>query len=245
MKKRWQKVLLISLVILVTGWILFYNRVNLQPPGISNLTALNKERYEVSKDHYTLGNNWIKKNKSGLWEMYVEGSAFERGVTIGKLSKELIQKQEDAFVEQIYEIVPSRIYLRFLKYFIAWFNRNLNDYVKEEFKEEIYGVSFAFSDEYDFIGTKYQRILNYHAAHDIGHALQDKRLVAGCTSFSAWDSSTSDHTLIVGRNFDFYAGDKFAEDKIISFYKPDQGYRFMMVTWGGMTGAVSGMNERD
>ena len=244
MKKKWLKIALVILAFITIGWIWFYNRVNISPPEIADQRALKKERIVAGKDFYKSGNSWLKKGDSGLWEMYVEGKPYERGVIIGKLSQELIRKQEDAFVEQIFKIVPSRVYLRFLKYFIAWFNRDLNTYVTEEYKEEIYGISDAFSDEYNFIGTKYQRILNYHAAHDIGHALQDKHMVVGCTSFSAWGNETDDHALLIGRNFDFYVGEKFAEDKIVCFYNPDKGYKFMMVTWGGMIGAVSGMNEK-
>jgi isopenicillin-N N-acyltransferase-like protein len=73
--------------------------------------------------------------------------------------------------------------------------------------------------------------------------LQDYHFV-GCTSFSTWGSKSDDSTLLIGRNFDFYVGDKFAEDKIVFFCKPDKGYNFMMVTWAGMIGAVSGMNEK-
>ncbi|MGK4568416.1 C45 family autoproteolytic acyltransferase/hydolase [Flavobacterium sp. 3HN19-14] len=54
---------------------------------------------------------------------------------------------------------------------------------------------------------------------------------------------SEDGTLILGRNFDFYAGDDFAKDKIVAFVKPDKGYPFMMVTWAGMIGACSGMNN--
>jgi predicted choloylglycine hydrolase len=50
--------------------------------------------------------------------------------------------------------------------------------------------------------------------------------------------------MIIGRNFDFYVGDKFAEDKIVAFFNPSAGYKFMTVTWGGFIGAVSGMNEK-
>jgi len=50
--------------------------------------------------------------------------------------------------------------------------------------------------------------------------------------------------MIIGRNFDFYVGDKFAEDKIVAFFNPSDGYKFMTVTWGGFIGAVSGMNEQ-
>jgi len=38
-------------------------------------------------------------------------------------------------------------------------------------------------------------------------------------------------------------GDEFAVNKIVAFYKPEAGHRFMFVTWGGFTGVVSGMND--
>jgi isopenicillin-N N-acyltransferase-like protein len=50
--------------------------------------------------------------------------------------------------------------------------------------------------------------------------------------------------MIIGRNFDFYVNDNFARDKIVAFYNPEQGYKFMTITWGGFIGAVSGMNEK-
>ncbi|MCK7560127.1 C45 family peptidase [Chitinophaga sedimenti] len=59
-----------------------------------------------------------------------------------------------------------------------------------------------------------------------------------------WNGRSADSSLIIGRNFDFYVGDKFAEDKIVAFYRPEAGHKFMMVTWGGFTGVVSGMNDR-
>ena len=177
--------------------------------------------------------------------MYVEAEdPYTRGCINGKLAEKLVQQQEVYFIRQIKKLIPSETYLNYLKYAIAWFNRNLDQYVEPEFKEEIYGVSAALGDEYDFIGSKYQRSLNYHAAHDIGHALQDKNMVVGCTSFSAWNNKTLDSDLIIGRNFDFYVGDEFAQDKIICFYQPIKGHKFAFITWGGFIGAVSGMNDK-
>ena len=223
--------------------IYFKLSVTISPPVPDDLSFLDISREKIEDNFYTIGRNKLKKNNSGLWELYVEGSAFERGVIIGKLTKELIKKQEVCFIDQIEKLIPSKYYLYFLKYFIAWFNRDIDKYINKEYKLEILGVSFSASDEYDYIGTKYHRILNYHAAHDIGHALQDMNMV-GCTSFSVWNQQSVDSSLIIGRNFDFYVGDKFAEDKIICFYNPEKGYKFMMVSWGGMIGAVSGMNEK-
>ena len=47
-----------------------------------------------------------------------------------------------------------------------------------------------------------------------------------------------------GRNFDFYCGDEFAKTKVLSVCKPDSGYAFVSVSWGGMLGVLSGMNEK-
>ncbi|KAK6021267.1 Acyl-coenzyme A:6-aminopenicillanic acid acyl-transferase [Ostertagia ostertagi] len=126
---------------------------------------------------------------------------------------------------------------------VGFINRNLSENVPDEYQREIYGVSRAAADSFNWIGTNYSRILNYHAAHDIGHALQNMMLV-GCTSFGAWGGKTDQGELILGRNFDFYVGDEFAAEKIVAFYNPDKGHKFMFVTWGGFTGVASGMNDK-
>ena len=213
------------------------------PPKPKDISSEKLVRNEPSPGFYTIKNNWFRKSKSGLYELYVEGQPFERGVINGKLTKELVVKQEDYFTAKIAKMIPSEFYRSFLKYFVAWFNRDLSKNVTEEYKEEIYGISQSASDKYQYIGSNYQRILNYHGAHDIGHALQGMALV-GCTSFGTWDARSQDSTMIIGRNFDFYVNDDFAVDKIVAFYNPTQGYKFMTVTWGGFIGAVSGMNEQ-
>ena len=213
------------------------------PPKPADKSSLSLQRNEPSPGFYTVKNSWFRKSKSGLYELYVEGKPFERGVINGKLTKELVVRQEDYFTAQIKKLVPSEFYRSFLKYFVAWFNRNLDKNITLEDKLEIYGISKSASDKYSYIGSNYQRILNYHAAHDIGHALQGMALV-GCTSFGTWDARSQDSTMIIGRNFDFYVSDNFAKDKIVAFFNPSQGYKFMTVTWGGFIGVVSGMNEK-
>ncbi|MDR6301662.1 C45 family autoproteolytic acyltransferase/hydolase [Mesonia maritima] len=200
------------------------------------------KRIKIAANHFQIGNNSLKKNDSGLWELYVEGNPLERGYAIGSLSEELIQKQERVFMDKIFEHVNSGSYQKFLSKIIAWYNRKLYLHVNEEFKEEIYGISRYNLHTYDEFAKPYVRSLYLHGAHDIGHALQDLMLV-GCTSFAAWDEKTSDGQLLVGRNFDFYAGDQFSEEKIIAFINPTEGHKFMMYTWPGFIGAVSGMNE--
>ncbi|MGZ4067592.1 MAG: C45 family autoproteolytic acyltransferase/hydrolase [Bacteroidia bacterium] len=238
--KRTFLVLGLALVVFL-AWFLY--SIYLPDPVIPDLSPTRLKRESGDSDFYRINNCWLKKSKSGLWEMYLEGKPFERGVINGKLTKELSEKQEEAFIGQIRKMIPSEGYLNFLKYFVAFFNRNLSNDITEEYKQEIYGVSLSASDKFDKLAPKYYRMLNYHAAHDIGHALQDKNMVVGCTSFGAWAKKTPTGKIIAGRNFDFYSGDEFAENKIVAFTKPDSGYKFMYITWAGFTGVVSGMNE--
>ena len=239
-------VLIASLLValLILGIYIYYSS-DVEPPKVSvDDRIIGEQRIHVEGSLFTIEDtNWIRKNKYGLYEMYVSGKPYELGLKNGKLSQELIVAQEVAFTDQIKQMIPSTDYLKFLKYMIGFINRDLPENVTEEYKEEIYGVSQAASDSFQWIGDNYDRILNYHSAHDVGHALQNMMLV-GCTSFGAWDDKTTDGSILIGRNFDFWVGDKFAENKIVAFYAPDAGHKFVFVTWGGFTGVVSGMNDQ-
>ena len=233
-----------AILLAIVAFLIYFRLVtNIEPPTDLSKVSMLYQRHEVEPGFYTCDNNWLNRNDYGLWELYIEGGPVELGVINGVLCKELVQVQEEAFVEQIKVMIPSESYLKFLKYFIAWFNKDLDEYIKEEYLLEIYGVSGFASEDYGFIGPKYDRILNYHAAHDIGHALQNMNLVE-CTAFGVWDGKSADSTLLIGRNFDFYVGDHFATHKIIAFVNPDKGYKFASITWAGMIGVVSGMNEK-
>jgi hypothetical protein len=235
---------LVFIVLLVAFAIYFIFAIIIPEPKIADNSALKQERVQRSENFYTVGNNWLRKSESGLWELYVEGDGFERGAANGHLTKELAQFQEDAFIHQIQVLIPDLNYLKFLKYFVAYFNRHLPDNITEEYKQEIYGISRFASDKYDFVGPKYHRILNYHGAHDIGHALQDKNMTVGCTSFGVWNDKSADGELLIARNFDFFSGDEFALNKIVHFTNPKHGYKFATITWAGFIGAASGMNEK-
>lgn len=232
-----------TIVLLIVVLIFYVRSVSVtEPPHITDEDSFHFTVVEADSGLYKIGRNWFRKSESGLFELYVEGDPFERGLINGMLTNELVQYQEEVFNNQIHQLVPSEYYLHVLKYFVGYFNRNLDTYVPDEYRQEIYGISKAASEEFNDIAQPYQRILNYHAAHDIGHALQNMSLV-GCTAFATWGSASEDSTLIIGRNFDFYVGDDFARDKIVAFYNPSEGHKFMMVTFGGMTGVLSGMNE--
>lgn len=212
-------------------------------PDVSSYDATIPEKVKINDSTFVAGNNFLLKNKQGQWELYVEGNPLQIGEITGSLTQDLMQKQEAIFFNKVEDLVPSKTQLYLLRKFLAWYNRKMYLYIPDEYKAEIYGLSQFSSSNFSEIGEPYLRLLYLHGAHDIGHAMQDLMLV-GCSSFAVWGDKTIDGELLIGRNFDFYAGDEFAKEKIIAFVNPSEGHKFMSVTWGGMIGVVSGMNDQ-
>jgi hypothetical protein len=243
MKKilKYLSIVLLSILVLLIGAVtVLYLSADMGTPAVT----VSMKAYPVkdSSGFRSCNGSYLRLSESGLCEAYIHGDSLSRGVAMGRLSQDLLAYQEKVFVDQIKEIVPSESYLKFLRFFTIIFNRNLGKYIPDEYRTEIYGISLSCTNAYNFIGTPYERQLNYHAAHDIGHTMQEYMLV-GCSSFAVWDKKSEDASLLVGRNFDFYVGDNFAKNKLVSFVNPERGYRFASVGWAGMIGVLSGMNE--
>jgi isopenicillin-N N-acyltransferase like protein len=246
-RRRIIKVLLYVLtgfLLLMAGFYVYFKVVTrVTEPEISDESISAMTRTRQGPHVYSCEHGWLRKANEGWWVMYLEGSPYEIGYAHGLLTEELNYSQEKAFLERLGELIPSKFYQQFMLGFVRFFNRDLEDYVLPEYRQEIFGISRFASPEFDFMGPSYARMLNYHAAHDLGHAIQNMNLVA-CTAFGAWDGHSADSGLILGRNFDFYINEAFAADKILCFIRPDSGYSFAMITWAGFAGVVSGMNEK-
>lgn len=217
-----------------------YQTADVTPPTATRNFADSTVR-RLADGSRAFGASRLRHSPNGFWEMWLEGDAEQRGAAFGALADSLIYEQEAAFVDQIRSFIPNERYLGFLRYLTLIFNRRLARHIPPEYCSEIAAVARYCSLEFDFIGEPYLRQLNYHAAHDIGHAMQEYMLV-GCTSFGAWGDAAADG-MIVGRNFDFYVGDDFARNRLLTFCKPDKGYGFVSIGWPGMVGVLSGMNE--
>ena len=232
---------LAAILVLPTAFLCgLYLTADMEQPAVTIDTAA----YRVT-DHggYAVCHgSFLRRNPHGLWELYTAGSPEESGAAAGALTAGLMHYQEQVFVDRIREFIPSEGYLKFLGGMIRIFNRNLGRHVPEEYRREIYARSLYCSHDFDAIGTPYERQLNYHAAHDIGHAMSQYMLV-GCSSFAAWGGASDDGKPVVGRNFDFYMGDDFTRNKIVTFCRPQAGHPFASIGWAGMIGVLSGMNS--
>jgi len=234
-------ILLIISIFIVLVAVLTVALIYVKPPKVNKIDLKYFNVTKISDNIYSINKSWINKNENKIFELFVEGSDFKRGYTIGKLTKQLFEKQEQIFIDELRKRMPNT-FLRFvIKIAIGLLNRKIDKHIGDEFSKEIYGISLSASKKFNYLAPSYLRILNYHAAHDIGHALQDSKYV-GCTAFSVKNSLSENGNLLIGRNFDFYINDEFCENKIIAFYNPEFGNKFAMITWAGMAGAVSGMN---
>lgn len=233
--------LLLCAVFFAIGAYLYFTADFLQPEVDVDLRSY---EFTVHSDSLrTCDDDHLLLNEHGLWEARISGNAVERGAKYGVLCEDLLAKQEHAFVDQIHEMIPSDFWVDFLHKLIIISNRNMAQHIPQEYREEIYSISLSCTDRYNSYGSPYVRQLNYHAAHDIGHAMQEYMLV-GCSSFACWAEQSEESSLIVGRNFDFYVGDNFAKNKVVLFVEPDSGYKFASISWPGMMGVLSGMNEK-
>ncbi|UHO40893.1 acyl-CoA--6-aminopenicillanic acid acyl-transferase [Chryseobacterium capnotolerans] len=197
---------------------------------------------KINDSTFSYNQNFLTKNKQQLWELYIKGNPLQLGYNNGALTQDLMQKQEKIFFSKVEGFVPSKFKQKLLNTFLKWYNRKMYLNVREDYQAELYGLSQYSSDQYDFIAPRYLRNLYLHGAHDIGHAMQDLAMV-GCTSLAVWNENTEDGDMLIGRNFDFYIGDEFAQNKLVEFVEPEEGIPYMSVSWPGMIGVVSGMNK--
>lgn len=211
-------------------------------PGPVSRRMVGKRPEDVS------GKSWLHRSR-GIWQLYLEGDPFTIGYSAARLTDGLMRNLENDFLAMIKEQVPFAALRWLLRKYVMVRIRNLPDFVDEEFKLEILGEARGFTDHHPEIAPLYHRLGAYHAAHDISHFVMDIPLAPsepmdGCTSFAAWGKHTAGGRLLAGRNFDFQGGRGFDKDKIVMFVRPEKGHAFLSVSWPGMMGVVSGLNEK-
>ncbi len=128
-----------------------------------------------------LTGRFIDKEKFGMHQMILTGSSFERGYNAGKLTADLLRRQEKVLFDQLESWIPSRTALKILALFGANWFRGLGDYFEPWATEEMYGVSLSAPREYDFLADGFTRQIAYHGLHEVGQLLVDKGGGFACT----------------------------------------------------------------
>lgn len=214
-----------------------------EPPALEGRPAILDRALESEADGTVrLGACWFRQ-RPGASQLYLEGDPFELGYANAKLTERFLERQERELLDQAHAFLPSRLAFFGVALAVVLNNASLPEFVPLEYQREIHGLALGAPDPFPELGPRYHRLLNYHAAHDISHWVADQP-AAGCTGFAAGAGATRDGHLIAARNFDFEAGGSFDENKVILLVRPADGLAFLSVSWAGMAGAVTGLNER-
>ena len=246
--KRWLKRILIGAAILALGgWLLLsflLRQWTAKPPPLPANSSIVQLKPEPRDGKTWLGQSWVTR-REGLLVVRLKGSPFEMGYASGTLLTKEMHTLENEFLTMIRGYVPQQWKLNVLHNYVLFHNRRLSEFVPLEYREQIHGVIRGCPDIHPELGDYYNRMLNYHAAHDVSYLMIDNPLVsrAGCTSFGAWGGATEGGHLITGRNFDWEAAEVFSRDRVVILSEPDGGIPFVSLAWASMAGAVSGMNR--
>ncbi|MEP6663613.1 MAG: C45 family autoproteolytic acyltransferase/hydrolase [Verrucomicrobiota bacterium] len=247
--KRWLlaslagAMLMLLLGALTVHWLLLHHWTA-KPPPLPADTSIIQLKPETRDGKIWLGKSWAG-TREGLPVIFLKGTPFEIGYAHGFLDREKMHTLENEFLEMIHGYVPQQWKIDLLKNYVIYRNRHLSDFIPLSYRMEIYGTTLGATDVHPEEGSFYNRLLNYHAAHDVSYMLIDNPLVskAGCTAFGAWGSETQNGHLITGRNFDWEAAEVFSRDRVVILCEPDGAIPFISLAWAGMAGVVSGMNR--
>lgn len=247
--KIWLKRICVSAIVLVlAGWltitIVLHYCIATPPPLPSDVSIL-QLKPEARGDKTYLGQSWAGE-REGLTVVYLKGSPLEIGFADGVLMQNKMHTLENEFLRMIQGYVPQHWLMELLKNYIIYRNRDLSNFVPEPYRLEIYGTTLGCPDNHPEEGNFYNRLLNYHAAHDVSYMMIDNPFInarAGCTAFGAWGKATVNSHLITGRNFDWEAAEVFSTNRVVEMCEPDGGIPFISLSWAGMAGVVSGMNR--
>jgi hypothetical protein len=235
------------ILITLTGWlaaVLIVRHSIAPPPPLPADTSVLHLKPEMRDGKTWLGKSWTG-GREGLTVVYLKGSPLEIGYADGVLMQEKMHTLENEFLKMIQGYVPKHWVMELLKNYVIYRNRHLSDFVPVDYRTEIYGTTLGCSDIHPEEGNFYNRLLNYHAAHDVSYMMIDNPFIsrAGCTAFGAWSNATVNGHLITGRNFDWEAAEVFSRDRVVEMCEPDGGIPFISLSWAGMAGVVSGMNR--
>ncbi len=215
-----------------------------KPPPLPANTAIMGLQSDSRDGKVWLGKSWVGR-RDGLLVMSLKGSPFEMGFANGRLLQTQMHTLENDFLKMIQGYVPQHWVMETLKYYVIYRNRHLSEQIPLNYRMEIYGTTLGCQDIHPEEGSFYNRLLNYHAAHDVSYMMIDNPLISrgGCTSFGAWGGATESGHLISARNFDWEAAEVFSRDRVVVMCEPEEGIPFISVSWAGMAGIVSGMNR--
>jgi hypothetical protein len=200
---------------------------------------------EVEGGLRRFGSSFLRE-REGIREARFAGPPYLRGYARGRLAYPQIAAGEEDLDALLKDMIPSGFRRWSLRRLLGLSMRRSEKWIGQDHIEEIRGIADAeFPDPLPGGWSPFARQLSLHALHDFSQRFIDTVPLSGaCTGFAAAGPATADGHVYLARNFDFEAGGRFDREKIVAAVVPESGLRYLSVTFGGMTGVVSGFNEK-
>lgn len=238
--RRWIALLVLLLASLLVAQKLFFRFTLARSPTTGTQPPQLVQTVKPNGDVH-VGPSWQSRER-GILELHLMGDPLTLGYSHGRLGSPQLVKTEDYLFGEMRRYVPSSLAMSFIKTGVLYRQRHLLSAVPARLQLELAGLADGQPDgQGDFLPA-FQRVVFYHALHDITQTLEHSPLL-GCTAIAASGTATVDGHLYVGRNFDFEGPPLFDTDKAILFFQPEGKLAFASVAWAGMAGVVTGLNQ--
>jgi len=180
--------------------------------------------------------------RAGLREVYLEGTPEAIGAQHARLLRDRLVANEGEMWQDFARFVPIAPLRTLLTDVSRVRYRHVDRGVPEPFLRELAAQARAFEpDPYASKMPTFHRMVFLHALYDIALSFEHSPLI-GCTAFGLGAGATKDGHVLMGRAFDFEAGDVFDRDKAVYFVRKEGAIPFASVAWPGVVGVVTGMN---
>ncbi|MGO8992551.1 MAG: C45 family autoproteolytic acyltransferase/hydolase [Polyangiaceae bacterium] len=208
------------------------------PPAIAPISsAAIKDEAGIRR----LGPSYARR-RAGIREVYLEGSPEEIGAAHSRLLREGMIDDESEVWGDFAHFVPVAAARTLMMDVGRVRYREVDQSFPEERKREIAAEALGFQpDPFASHLPTYHRLVFLHSLYDIALSFEHSPLI-GCSAFVLGPGATRDGHTLLGRAFDFEAGDEFDRDKAVFFVRENGAIPFASVAWPGLVGVLSGMN---
>ena len=234
-------VLLLALVLSYTA---FRRWTLITPPEDASEQLPRKVEVELSggTPRLKVHKSWMER-RDGIWRMDLVGDPRTMGFSHGLLSSRVTTDIDRHMVGLMGRYVTTSFRRWLVSNLVRWRFRQIPDHIPPRRLVELAACSRTMVDSDEFPERPFQRLIYYHALHDMTQRLDGSPLI-GCTAFAVWGKAAVDGHMIIGRNFDFEGGEIFDRQKAVMTFRSTDRIPFVSVAWPGMAGVVTGVNAR-
>jgi isopenicillin-N N-acyltransferase-like protein len=235
-RKLWVLAALILSVPIAHGWVVVGTRI--VPPV---LPAINADKPSEDAGIARLWGGYARV-RAGIREVYLEGSPEQIGTEQARLNYRSMAENEQELWDNFAHYVPIAAARTLIMDVSRVKYKDIDRGFPEPRRLEIAAQARAFDpDPYVSHMPTYQRMVFLHSLYDIALSFEHSPLI-GCSAFGLGPGATANGHTLLGRAFDFEAGDVFDREKAVFFVRGDAAIPFASVAWPGLVGVMSGMN---